>query len=84
MENYSKAIEHDASKPFFYGPLADLYLTYKLYKEVDQVATEGLKAVPPGPKTMGGLYNLCILQAKAAEMRGDAAAQLASPRVRPG
>ena len=34
--------------------------------------------VPPGPKNNGGLFNLCILQAKAAEMRGDQAAQLAS------
>lgn len=78
VENYSKAIEHDSSKAFFYGPLADLYLTYKLYKEAEQVSSEGLKAVPPGPKTMGGLFNLCILQAKAAQMRGDKAAQLAA------
>jgi tetratricopeptide (TPR) repeat protein len=78
IENYSKAIEHDSTKPFFYGPLADLYLTYKLYKEAEQVAAEGLKVVPPGPKTMGGLFNLCILQAKAAQMRGDKAAQLAA------
>lgn len=78
VENYSKAIEHDSTKAFFYGPLADLYLTYKLYKESEQVSSEGLKAVPPGPKTMGGLFNLCILQAKAAQMRGDKAAQLAA------
>jgi len=78
VENYSKAIEHDSTKPFFYGPLADLYLTYKLYKEAEQVAAEGLKTVPPGPKTMGGLFSLCILQAKAAQMRGDKAAQLAA------
>jgi tetratricopeptide (TPR) repeat protein len=78
VENYTKAIEHDSSKGFFYPPLAELYITYKLFKEAEQVAGAGLSVVPPGPKNNGALYGLCILQANAAQLRGDTAAQLAS------
>jgi tetratricopeptide (TPR) repeat protein len=78
VENYSKAIEHDSTKGFFYPPLAELYITYKLFKEAEQVTAEGLKAVPPGPKNNNALYGLSILQAQAAQLRGDSAGQLAA------
>lgn len=78
VEHYTKAIEHDPSKGFFYPPLAELYITYKLFKEAEQVTSEGLKVVPPGQKNNGSLYGLCVLQAQAAQLRGDKAAQLAA------
>src|SRR6478752_7587112 len=78
VQNYTAAIEHDSSKGFFYPPLAELYITYKLFKEAESVTTEGLKVVPLGPKNNGNLYNMCVIQAKAALLRGDKAAQLAS------
>lgn len=77
-ENYTKAIEHDPTKGFFYGPLADLYLTFKLYKEAEQVASEGTKIVPPSPKNNDDLYNLWVLLGKAAQMKGDKQAHLAA------
>jgi tetratricopeptide (TPR) repeat protein len=78
VENYTKAIEHDSTKGFFYPPLAELYITYKLFKEAEQVATEGLKVVPQNAKNNSALYGLCILAANAAQLRGDSAAQLAA------
>ena len=78
LQNYTAAIEHDSSKGFFYPPLAELYITYKLFKEAEQVASSGLSVVPPGPKNNSALYALCVLQAQSAQLRGDSAAQLAS------
>lgn len=78
VENYSKAIEHDSSKGFFYPPLAELYITYKLFKEAEQVTSEGLKVIPANVKNSSSLYNLCVIQAKAALLRGDKQAQLAA------
>lgn len=78
VENYSKAIEHDSSIGFFYPPLAELYITYKLFKEAEQVTQAGLSVVPPTAKNSSALYGMCVIQAKAALLRGDKAAQLAA------
>ena len=78
VQNYTAAIEHDSSKGFFYPPLAQLYITYKLFKEAESVTSEGLKVVPLGPKNNSALYGMCILAAQAAQLRGDKAGQLAA------
>jgi tetratricopeptide (TPR) repeat protein len=78
VDNYTKAIQHDPSKGFFYPNLADLYLLFKLDKEAEQVINEGTKLVQPDEKNLPKIYNMFILLANAAQMRGDKAAQLAA------
>ena len=78
VDQYTKALQHDPSKGFFYPPLADLYLLFKLDKEADQVINEGTKLVQPDEKNLPKIYNMYILLANAALMRGDKAAQLAA------
>jgi tetratricopeptide (TPR) repeat protein len=78
IQNYTAAIEHDSGKAFYYPPLAELYLTYKLFKEAEQVTAAGLSVVPPNAKNNQGLYDMCVLQAQSAQLRGDPAAQLAA------
>jgi tetratricopeptide (TPR) repeat protein len=78
VDNYTKALQHDPSKGFFYPPLADLYLLFKLDKEAEQVINEGTKLVQPDEKNLPKIYNMYILLANAALMRGDKAAQLAA------
>jgi tetratricopeptide (TPR) repeat protein len=78
VDFYTKAIQHDPSKGFFYPPLADLYLLFKLDKEAEQVINEGTKLVQPDEKNLPKIYNMYILLANAALMRGDKAAQLAA------
>ena len=77
-EHYSKAIQHDPTKGFFYPYLAELYLRFKLDKETVSVAEEGSRIVQPDEKNIPALYNMQILIASAALMRGDKAAQLAA------
>jgi tetratricopeptide (TPR) repeat protein len=78
VDSYTKAIQHDPSKGFFYPPLADLYLLFKLDKEAEQVINEGTKLVQPDEKNLPKIYNMYILLANAALMRGDKAGQLAA------
>jgi len=78
LDNYTKAIDHDPSKGFFYPPLADLYLNLKLTKEAEAVLKEGTKLVPPNEKNNPKLYNMYVLSAKVAQMQGDKAGQVSA------
>jgi tetratricopeptide (TPR) repeat protein len=78
LDNYSKAIEHDPSKGFYYPPLADLYLNLKFYDQAQQVLNEGAKIVQPNEKNGPKLYNMYVLMAKVAQVKGDKAGQLSS------
>lgn len=75
---YTKAIQHDPTVGFYYPYLAELYLRFKLDKEAVQVLEEGTKIVQPTDKNIPALYNMQILLAQAALMRGDKAGQLAA------
>ncbi len=77
-DNYSKAIEHDPSKGYFYTDLADLYLNLKLTKEAELVLKEGVRVVPQTEKNNPKLYNMQVLLAKVAQLKGDKAGQLAA------
>jgi tetratricopeptide (TPR) repeat protein len=78
LENFSKAIEHDPSKGFFYPDLADLYLNLKFYSEAEAVLRQGVKLVPPSETNNPKLYNMYVLLAKVAQVKGDKAGQLAA------
>jgi tetratricopeptide (TPR) repeat protein len=76
-EHYTKAIQHNPTIGFFYPSLAQLYLRFKLDKEAVAVGDEGARIVQPDERNIKALYNIHILKADAAQMRGDKAGQLA-------
>lgn len=78
VDMYTKAIQHDPSHGFFYPALAGIYVEFKLDKEAEQVLTEGTKLVQPNEKNLSKIYNMYILLANVALMRGDKSAQLAA------
>jgi len=78
LDNYSKAIEHDPSKGFYYPDLASLYVTLKLYDQAQQVLNEGVKLIPPGDKNNAKIYNMYILLSTVALGKGDKAGQVAA------
>jgi tetratricopeptide (TPR) repeat protein len=78
VDAYSKAIQHDPSHGFFYPALAEIYLRFKLHTEAEQVLNEGAKMVQPNEKNLPKIYNMYILLANVALMKGDKNAQLAA------
>ena len=78
LDNFSKAIEHDPTKAYFYPDLASLYLTLKFYKEAEQTLQEGIKLTPPIEKNSSKIYNMYVLLANVALAKGDKAGQLAA------
>jgi tetratricopeptide (TPR) repeat protein len=78
LDNYTKAIEHDPTKGYFYPDLANLYLTLKFYDQAEQVLNEGLKMIPPGEKNDGKIYNMYILLSTVSLAKGDKAGQVAA------
>jgi tetratricopeptide (TPR) repeat protein len=78
LENYTKAIEHDPRKPFFYAPLADLYIVLKFYGEAKQVLEEGTRIVPRTEASRDHVYNMFTLLVQVALAKGDQAAMVAA------
>jgi tetratricopeptide (TPR) repeat protein len=78
LVQYSKAIEHDPTRAYFYPPLAELYLTYRLHNEAKEVLTEGTKLVPLTEDTKANLYSMYTLLAAVAQLAKDKSAQLAA------
>jgi tetratricopeptide (TPR) repeat protein len=78
LDNYSKAIEHDPSKGYFYPDLANLYLTLKFYDQAQQVLNEGLKLIPPGEKNNAKIYNMYILLSTVSLAKGDKSGQVSA------
>ncbi|HMR81330.1 MAG TPA: tetratricopeptide repeat protein, partial [Polyangiaceae bacterium] len=56
LDNYSKAIEHDPSTAYYYPPLGELLITFKFYKEAEQILKEGTRIVAPSEKANNHLY----------------------------
>lgn len=73
---YSRAIELNPSRGFFYGPLADLYTSLGLYQEAKVVLNEGARLIPNERKNYGSLYNVHVLLARLATFEKDRAGQL--------
>jgi tetratricopeptide (TPR) repeat protein len=78
LDNYSKAIEHGPTVPYFYPPLGETYITLKLYKEAEAVLKEGTRIIQPGEKTNIHLYAMNILLFQTAQSRDDKAAMVSS------
>lgn len=61
LENFTKAIEHDASRAYFYPPLAEIYINFKFYDEAAKVLKEGTRVIPPSEKNNPNLYGMYVL-----------------------
>jgi tetratricopeptide (TPR) repeat protein len=73
---YSRAIQVDPTRGFFYPSLADLYLNLKLPDQAETVLKEGIRVIAPSVQNNPKLYNMWVLSAKVAQMRADGAGQL--------
>lgn len=78
LDYYQKAIQHDPTVSFFYGPPAELYLTLRQVNEAEQLLKEGTRLVPPSEKNNPKIYGMYVLLANVSMMKGDKAAQLAA------
>jgi tetratricopeptide (TPR) repeat protein len=76
MENYTKAIEHDPKKAFFYPPLAELYTVLKFYNEAEQVLKEGTRLVAPTEQSRDNLYGMYVLLVGVAQAKDDKASMV--------
>ncbi len=71
IDNFSKAIQHNSTIPYFYPPLADLYIALKLYDQAKGVLEEGTRIIPPTEKTNNALYGMFTLLANVNQARDD-------------
>ncbi len=78
IDNYTKAIQHDPTVSFFYSPLAELYMTYNLDNEAQQVLQEGVKLVQPSERNNPKLYGMYVQLATVAQKKKDTAAQVSA------
>ncbi|MEN9579286.1 MAG: hypothetical protein RJA70_2295 [Pseudomonadota bacterium] len=73
VENYQKAIELNPKKGSFYVPLADTYITYKLYQPAEKLLSEGERLLEKVKANENPLYNLYTLLYKVHQSKGDIA-----------
>jgi tetratricopeptide (TPR) repeat protein len=78
IDNYTKAIEHDPTTPYFYPPLAEAYITLRFYKEAETVLKEGTRIIPPGEKNNNHLYGMYVLRFEVAQATGDKSEMVAA------
>jgi len=73
LDNYTKAVEHDPTVPYFYPPLAEAYITLRFYKEAEGVLKEGTRIIPPGEKNNNHLYGMYVLRFEVSQAQNDTA-----------
>lgn len=78
IENYIKAIEHDPTQPYFYGEVAEILMSMRLYKDAEAILKEGTRIIQPREDTKDNLYTVYSMIAVAAQGSGDNAAMVAA------
>jgi tetratricopeptide (TPR) repeat protein len=72
LENWTKAIEHDPTVPYFYPPLAETLIGMKLYDQAEAVLKEGTRIVVPNDDhAKNNLYGMYVLLSMVYQSRGD-------------
>jgi tetratricopeptide (TPR) repeat protein len=72
LENWTKAIEHDPTVPYFYPPLAETLIAMKLYDQAEAVLKEGTRIiVPKDDHAKNNLYGMYVLLSMVYQSRGD-------------
>lgn len=77
VDYYHKAVELNPKKGYFYTPLADTYITYKLYEPAEKLLNEGERALEKNEANRNALYNLYTLLYKVHQSKGDIASGVA-------
>lgn len=77
LQNYSEAIEKDASVGVFYTDLAQTYTSLKMYDEAEKVLTEGAKLLRPTVGNANALYGIYTILFQVHQAKGDTASCVA-------
>lgn len=79
LENWTKAIEHDPTVPYFYPPLAETLIGMKLYEQAEAVLKEGTRiVVPSDDHAKNNLYGMYVLLSMVYQARGDTAGMVSA------
>jgi tetratricopeptide (TPR) repeat protein len=79
LENWTKAIEHDPTVPYFYPPLAETLVSFKMYDQAEAVLKEGTRIVQPTDEhAKNNLYGMYVLLSMVNQARGDKAGMVAA------
>jgi tetratricopeptide (TPR) repeat protein len=87
LENWTKAIEHDPTVAYFYPPLAETLISFKLYDQAEAVLKEGTRIVQPSQakdqeekeriqEQLYGMYSLLAMVNQARQDTPDVIAAL--------
>ena len=79
LEFFTKAIEHDPTKAFYYVEPAELYLALRKSEEATQLLETGVELVPKTEPNREGIFSLNVALAKAYQATGQRAKML--PRL---
>lgn len=72
LDNWTKAIEHDPTVPYFYPPLAETLIAMKLYEQAEAVLKEGTRIVQPKDEhAKNNLYGMYVLLSMVQQARND-------------
>lgn len=72
LDNWTKAIEHDPTVPYFYPPLAETLIAMKLYDQAEAVLKEGTRIVQPRDEhSKNNLYGMYVLLSMVSQARND-------------
>ncbi len=72
LENWTKAIEHDPNVGYFYPPLAETLISFKLYDQAEGVLKEGTRIIQPtDDHNKNDLYGMYVLLSMVHQARGD-------------
>ncbi len=77
LENYTKAIEHDAKVGYFYPPLGELYSNLRFYDEAEKVLKGGERVLEKVQKNKNSLYAIYTLLSNVYQAKGDDNARIA-------
>lgn len=78
LANYTKAIEHNPSKGYFYPPVGETYVTLKFYEQAEAILKEGTRLVQSSERNNPSLYGMNILLFQCAQARNDKPAMAAA------
>lgn len=76
LKHYTTAIQKDPTVAYFYPPLGELYLTFRLYDEAEKVLSEGARVTKPIVANVNALYGIYTLLSNVYQAKGDEQARL--------
>jgi tetratricopeptide (TPR) repeat protein len=78
LENYTKAIEHDPKTGYFYPPLAELYVSLRMYDSAEKVLKAGDQLLEKVEKNKNALYAIYTLQSNVYQAKKSDTERLAA------